>query len=50
LQRRSFGELVVSTSFESKYYIAVEAISLVRSQLTPAGAIYTCLSWVELKT
>jgi 2'-5' RNA ligase len=48
LERRSFGELVDSTIFEDKYHIEVEAISLMRSQLTPAGAIYTCLSVVGL--
>jgi 2'-5' RNA ligase len=48
LERRSFGELVGSTIFADKYHVEVEAISLIRSQLTPAGAIYTCLSTVEL--
>jgi len=48
LERRRFGELVGSTSFEDKYHVKVEAINLVRSQLTPAGAIYTCLSAVGL--
>jgi 2'-5' RNA ligase len=47
-ERRSFGELVDSTAFEDKYHVEVEAISLMRSQLTPAGAIYTCLSEVGL--
>jgi len=47
-ERRSFGELVGSAVFEDKYHIKVEAISLMRSQLTPAGAIYTCLSAVGL--
>jgi 2'-5' RNA ligase len=47
-ERRSFGELVGSTIFEDKYYVKVEGISLMRSQLTPAGAIYTCLSVVGL--
>jgi len=47
-ERRSFGELVGSAIFEDKYYIKVEAIRLMRSQLTPAGAIYTCLSVVGL--
>jgi len=47
-ERRSFGELVDSTTFEDKYPVEVEAIRLMRSQLTPAGAIYTCLSVVEL--
>jgi 2'-5' RNA ligase len=47
-ERKSFGELVGSTVFEDKYHIEVEAINLMRSQLTPAGAIYTCLSVVGL--
>jgi len=47
-ERRNFGELVGSTIFKDKYHIKVEAINLMRSQLTPAGAIYTCLSAVEL--
>jgi 2'-5' RNA ligase len=48
LERRSFGELVGSTIFEDKYHVTVESISLMRSQLKPAGAIYTCLSLVGL--
>jgi 2'-5' RNA ligase len=47
-ERRSFGELVGSTTFEDKYPVEVEAIRLMKSQLTPAGAIYTCLSEVGL--
>jgi len=48
LERRNFGELVGSAAFEDKYHIEVEAVSLMRSQLTPAGAIYTRLSAVGL--
>jgi 2'-5' RNA ligase len=47
-EKRSFGELMGSTAFEDKYPVEVEAIRLMRSQLTPAGAIYTCLSVVGL--
>jgi len=47
-QRRSFGELVGSTAFEDKYPVQVRAVRLMRSQLTPAGAVYTCLSVVGL--
>ena len=47
-ERRAFGELVGSSSFEEKYPVEVEAVRLMRSQLTPSGAIYTCLSVVEL--
>ena len=49
LERKMLGELVISTSFGSKYVVAVDAISLMRSQLTPVGAIYTCLAMVKLK-
>ena len=48
LERRNFGELVGSTIFEDKYPIEVEAVSLMRSQLTPTGAVYTRLSAVGL--
>jgi 2'-5' RNA ligase len=47
-ERRSFGELVGSATFEDKYPIEVEAVRLMRSQLMPAGALYTCLSVVGL--
>jgi len=47
-ERRSFGELVGSAAFEDEYPIEVEAVRLMRSQLTPAGALYTCLSVVGL--
>jgi len=47
-ERRSFGELAMSTSFETRYPLDIKSISLMRSQLTPEGAIYTCLSVVEL--
>jgi 2'-5' RNA ligase len=47
-ERRDFGELVGSTIFKEKYHIEVGAISLMRSQLTPAGAIYTRLKTVAL--
>jgi 2'-5' RNA ligase len=43
-ERKGFSELVGSAAFEDKYPIEVEAIRLMRSQLTPAGALYTCLS------
>jgi 2'-5' RNA ligase len=47
-ERRSFGELVGSAAFEDKYPIEVEAVRLMRSQLMPAGALYTCLLVVGL--
>jgi 2'-5' RNA ligase len=47
-ERKGFGEFVSSAAFEQKYAVEVEAVRLMRSQLTPAGAIYTCLSVVGL--
>ncbi len=47
-ERRSFGELVGSTAFADKYPVEVGAVRLMRSQLMPAGAVYTCLSVVGL--
>jgi 2'-5' RNA ligase len=47
-ERGRFGELVGSVAFEGRYRIDVEAVRLMRSQLTPTGAIYTCLAVVGL--
>lgn len=49
LERERFGELVSGTKFEAGN-IRVEAVSLMRSQLSRAGAIYSCLSRVKLRT
>jgi len=48
--KKSFGELVMSTSFEISYPFDVGAVSLMRSQLTPVGAIYTRLFMTKLET
>lgn len=48
-ERKSFGELVMSANLEINYYLDVEDVSLMRSQLTPSGPIYTRLSLVKLK-
>jgi 2'-5' RNA ligase len=47
-ERQKLGELVAGTRFEAGYGLPVEAISLMRSQLTRAGAIYSQLSSVKL--
>ena len=47
-QIKNFGELVMSNNFERGYSLEVRAVNLMRSQLTPQGAIYTRLSVVEL--
>jgi len=47
-ERQSFGQLIAITRFEATYTIKVDAISLMRSQLTREGAIYSRISSVGL--
>ncbi len=47
-ERQRFSELITSTSFEAGE-IEVHALSLIRSQLAPQGAVYTRISSVILK-
>ncbi len=47
-ERQSFGQLITTTRFEATYAIKVDAISLMRSQLTREGAIYNQISSVGL--
>ena len=47
--RQGFGQLIASTRFELVYTIEVDAINLMRSQLTRQGAIYSRISLVGLK-
>ncbi len=48
-ERQSFGQLIATTRFEAAYTIKVDAINLMRSQLTSEGAIYSRISSVKLK-
>ncbi len=48
-ERQSFGQLIATTRFEAAYTIKVDAINLMRSQLTREGAIYSQISSVKLK-
>ena len=48
-ERQRFGQLITGTKFETVYTLKVDAISLMRSQLTREGAIYSRISSVELK-
>ena len=48
-ERQRFGQLIANTTFETVYTIEVDAISLMRSQLTREGAIYSRISSVRLK-
>ena len=47
-ERQRFGQLIGSTKFESAHAIEVDAINLMRSQLTREGAIYSRISSVGL--
>jgi len=47
-ERQSFGELIAGIRFEAVYGFKVDSISLMRSQLTREGAIYSRLSLVGL--
>ena len=47
-ERQRFGQLITNTRFESNHNIEVDAISLMKSQLTRAGAIYSRISLVKL--
>ncbi len=47
-ERQRFGQLIAGTKFEAAYAIEVDAINLMRSQLTREGAIYSRISSVEL--
>jgi len=48
-ERQRFGQLIADTKFEPVYSFRVEAISLMKSQLTREGAVYSRISAVELK-
>jgi len=48
-ERQRFGGLITSTNFEAIHGIEVDCLSLMRSQLTREGAIYSRISTVELK-
>jgi len=49
-ERQIFGQRITDTKFEAVYTIKVDSISLIKSQLTREGAIYSQISSVECKT
>ena len=48
-ERQRFGQLIAGTEFGTAYSIKVDSISLMRSQLTREGAIYSRISSIGLK-
>jgi len=47
-ERQRLGELIAGTSFEAVHIIEVDSISLMKSQLTRQGAIYSRISSARL--
>ena len=47
-ERQRFGQLIADTRFEAAYTIEVDTVSLMRSQLTREGAIYSRISSIGL--
>ena len=47
-ERQRFGQIIAETKFEFGSHIKVDAISLMKSQLTPEGAIYSRIGLVQL--
>jgi 2'-5' RNA ligase len=47
-QRAAFGRAAQSAPWHPGHPFTVDGVSLMRSQLTPQGAIYTCLHRVAL--
>jgi len=47
-ERQGFGQLIATTKFKTAYTINVDAINLMKSQLTRRGAIYSRISSVGL--
>jgi RNA 2',3'-cyclic 3'-phosphodiesterase len=50
IQRQALGEAIAQSKFESNMVINVAWISLMKSQLTRSGAIYSCLSSAKLSS
>ncbi len=48
-ERQRFGQLITGTAFEADCAIEADTISLIRSQLTREGAIYTRINSVRLE-
>ncbi len=46
---REFGDLVTRKPMRSGYEVVVNSINLMKSLLFPSGAVYSCLTKVELK-
>ena len=50
LQRQALGELIAETQINTNLCLQVNSFDLMRSQLTPSGAIYTRLRTIQLNS
>jgi RNA 2',3'-cyclic 3'-phosphodiesterase len=48
-ERMRLGKLLADTHFTALHNVEVIAVNLMKSQLTPAGPIYTCIGSMKLK-
>ena len=48
-ERHRLGKLLTDTAFTALHNVNVDAVHLMKSQLTPTGSIYTCIGSVKLK-
>jgi 2'-5' RNA ligase len=48
-EKHRFGEWAGGTEFAAPHAFEVNGVSLMRSELTPSGPIYSRLAWVELE-
>ena len=46
--RQRLGKLLTDTTFSALHNVDVDSVNLMKSQLTPAGAIHTCIGSVKL--
>jgi 2'-5' RNA ligase len=47
--RQRLGKLLTNTTFTALHNVTINAVNLMKSQLTPTGPIYTCIGSVKLK-
>jgi RNA 2',3'-cyclic 3'-phosphodiesterase len=48
-ERQRLGKLLYGTAFTALHNVEVNAVNLMKSQLTSTGAIYTCIGSIKLK-
>ena len=46
--RQRLGKLLTDTTFSTLHNVDIDSVNLMKSQLTPAGAIHTCIGSVKL--